>query len=207
MTGASLAAGTAAYATVVHTVPSGAPIVVSGSSTPIDLNGDAVVDFLLTQGFGIFPLDVGQYTYGNYALGAGAFLSALSASVSVGGTATNFIYDNRYWNMYDGSLYSGPWAGGTHAYLGLRFDIGGASHHGWARVSVAQDGLSASLHEFAYENVAGAPILTGQTSGGASPVIPEPSTFALMAMGATTALAFRRVQKRRKKAANGRAEG
>lgn len=74
---------------------------------------------------------------------------------------------------------------------------------GWMRVWADTNPAETSfliLKEYAYEDQRDAPIHAGDT-GAAPPAIPEPSTFALMALGASTALAYRRVMHRAKKKA------
>jgi hypothetical protein len=63
-------------------------------------------------------------------------------------------------------------------YFGFQFDIGGNTHYGWAAVS--QQLGSADLHvgQFAYEDTPDTPIQIGGAE------IPEPSSMALMLLGA-----------------------
>ncbi|MBK9525676.1 MAG: T9SS type A sorting domain-containing protein [Bacteroidetes bacterium] len=48
-------------------------------------------------------------------------------------------------------------------YLGLRFDIAGATHYGWARLRVPNAG-EFTLMDYAYNSIPNQPILAGQTS-------------------------------------------
>jgi hypothetical protein len=67
----------------------------------------------------------------------------------------------------------GQWGNGgkgvTNRYLGLKFQIKGKTHFGWARLSVAVNRsrpfLVAKLTGYAYETVADKPIITGKTKG------------------------------------------
>ena len=52
------------------------------------------------------------------------------------------------------------WAATSQAYLGLRFDIGGATHYGWARLSVPS-ATSFTLRDYAYNSVPGEGIMAG----------------------------------------------
>jgi hypothetical protein len=52
------------------------------------------------------------------------------------------------------------WALVSQAYLGLRFDIAGATHYGWARLSVPS-ATSFILRDYAYNSVPGEGILAG----------------------------------------------
>ena len=54
------------------------------------------------------------------------------------------------------------WALVSEAYLGLRFDIAGATHYGWARLSVPS-ATSFTLKDYAYNSIPNQPILAGQS--------------------------------------------
>lgn len=78
---------------------------------------------------------------------------------------------------------SDPWAPGTEAYFGFKFDPTGSQElYGWARLSLSADSLTLTLAEWAYED-AGASIQVG--------AVPEPSA-AVLALGGLAAAAFRR---------------
>ncbi|HYG25100.1 MAG TPA: PEP-CTERM sorting domain-containing protein [Verrucomicrobiae bacterium] len=81
-----------------------------------------------------------------------------------------------------GTPDQGPWTAGQRAYLGLRFNNGGTTNYGWADITL-NSYQSVTLHGFAYE-----------TSGGAitAGAVPEPSQFALLALGAAGVAALRR---------------
>lgn len=66
-----------------------------------------------------------------------------------------------------GYLRQGPWANVTHHCLGLEFEVNGQEYYGWAEFSVVSYGvqIKATLEGYAYNNVPGQSILTGQTSG------------------------------------------
>ena len=52
------------------------------------------------------------------------------------------------------------WALAPQAYLGLRFDIAGATHYGWARLNVPS-ATSFTLRDYAYNSVPGEGIVAG----------------------------------------------
>ena len=52
------------------------------------------------------------------------------------------------------------WAATPQGYLGLRFDIAGATHYGWAQLSVPS-ATSFTLRDYAYNSVPGEGILAG----------------------------------------------
>ena len=65
-----------------------------------------------------------------------------------------------------------PWVDVVQHYLGLRFQVNGQTHYGWARLSVllhqgrgGGGSFVVTLTGYAYETVAGNSILAGQTSG------------------------------------------
>jgi hypothetical protein len=63
----------------------------------------------------------------------------------------------------------GPWLNGgkgvKNRYLGIRFQIKGQVHYGWARMTVTttQRSFTATLTGYAYETIPGKPIIAGQT--------------------------------------------
>lgn len=81
----------------------------------------------------------------------------------------NFSGSAGYWNPPPGSLMT--------AYLGVEFDIDGADHYGWIRLTVGGAGNGGVVHDWAYNTVPGETILAGQ--------VPEPSTWALLVAGGT----------------------
>ena len=79
----------------------------------------------------------------------------------------------------------GPFAG-LDGYLGIRFYIGSDLHYGWIRLNL-NNGYPAQaigfITEWAYNSVPNAPLAAG--------VVPEPSTLALVALGAACIWKFR----------------
>jgi hypothetical protein len=69
------------------------------------------------------------------------------------------------------TFYYGNWQNIVNGYLGLRFQIDGQDHYGWARVSVQwekgrlQRKLLAEVTGYAYETEANTPIIAGDTGG------------------------------------------
>jgi hypothetical protein len=88
------------------------------------------------------------------------------------------------------SGFMGPWANGGKGvkkhYLGLRFDINGETHFGWARlnVSVQPTNVTATLTGYAYETITNKPIITGKTKG-PDVITLEPGSLGRLARGAS----------------------
>lgn len=97
---------------------------------------------------------------------------ALSSGANISNGATDWVPGNssfqtmNYYNCYSGSggIYNN-WCNATDKYLGLRFDIGGNTHYGWARLDVGTLPSGWILKDYAYNTVADAPITAGQTLG------------------------------------------
>jgi hypothetical protein len=71
-------------------------------------------------------------------------------------------------NHYDGSstISTGAWRNVKGRYLGVKFNIDGAVHYGWVRLTVGvAEKLNAIVTGYAYETVANQPIRAGQTAG------------------------------------------
>jgi hypothetical protein len=63
-------------------------------------------------------------------------------------------------------INEGNWFGAINRYLGLKFQIDGKTHYGWARLSTQVFGngfLAAKLTGYAFETIAGKTIKAGQT--------------------------------------------
>jgi hypothetical protein len=202
---ALLAPGAAHAGIIVYTGPT---LTSTGTAINIDLNGDTVTDYVFS-GQTAFTTSTLSNTVTTTNKTSSA---ALNLNDSVSGAF--FVTGNRTLNSAQGTLtvmfvpifmqfYSvGPATGtfpaGSDFYLGLSFDIAGQNHFGWALVNTnfSSNGISSGtattqIKEYAYETVAGAGILAGQTTGGAT-ATPEPSTFALFALGAAGVLVARR---------------
>ena len=86
--------------------------------------------------------------------------------------------------------YRGYWRPNNTGFIGLTFQLDGATHYGWASVSTLKNLMEVQLNSFAYETQPNTPITT--------PGTPESSSLLLVALGAAGLAAYRI---KRKKAA------
>jgi hypothetical protein len=221
----ALAATAAGVGALAMTQPAEAKIVYTstkvsitpGTTVPIDLNHDGIVDFSLTNwksfvqtsaysnSLSARPAQPGNAVWGyvnrkSHVVSA----SALPAGFRVGADkhfhiATNSM-EGGYFNA-GRSVCRGKWQQASKKHLGLRFMIKGAVHYGWARLDISCKGnVSGTLTGYAYESIPNKPIITGKIRG---PDIessddtftasaPEPATLCLLALGSPALSVWRR---------------
>jgi hypothetical protein len=146
-----------------------------GNGFFLDLNHDGVNDFLIVNFYSttsallnvwVSPEQVGNEIFSN---GAG-YAAAIPAGVAIGSNGKFHPASSRGMANDDFPVGNcqGPWKDAPNKYLGLKFEINGEVHFGWARLSVTCFTRAAAhvlLTGYAYETVANQPILTGKTSG------------------------------------------
>jgi hypothetical protein len=190
----------------------------------VDLNNDGLPDFTFSNfqtqnaplGFKTFLLSVkpdwkaNRVVYFHSSKGRGRTCAAdLPARQQVGPQAAfQPGYSQVLLEESTGSAYSTvrycPWAGTQtrKGYVGVKFNIGGQTHYGWIRLTVAGFS-SATITGYAYETVPNKSISTGATSGPAKvsalapadvPRLtpPEPASLGLLACGAEGIAIWRR---------------
>jgi hypothetical protein len=160
----------------------------------IDLNHDGTNDFFL--GFKgasyVSSLRVNGLNSGNQVAELNSSPVALPRGIEIGpewkfGKSAAMAVDSY-------GYLRGAWAYITHHCLGLKFNVNGQDYYGWAEFSVVRSGvlIKATLEGYAYNNVPGQAILTGQTSGNLAtsrfdraPAIgaARPATLGLLALG------------------------
>jgi hypothetical protein len=198
MSAYTIAAGVAGVTLLAMVQPSEAEIVYTpanqnighNGSYNLDLNHDGITDFVLAER-GV-PLSFGTYQEldanaqaGNQVNCPSSFCAssfdiaaALSEGTEIGSNnhrhgwmGPNVPMAFEEFRVKSGSFYFGlEWANISNRYLGLKFEIDGETHFGWARLSVTFHGKSggvrtweAHLSGYAYETVANQSIMAGQT--------------------------------------------
>ncbi|MBN2891521.1 MAG: T9SS type A sorting domain-containing protein [Bacteroidales bacterium] len=96
------------------------------------------------------------------------YVADLDADVAVDASGS-FTSSFRPWNIgwyASSSSNNNAFGGAGEKFIGVKFDIDGATHYGWIRVDVASDLTSLDVIDWAYDSYPGVGILTGQTTGG-----------------------------------------
>jgi hypothetical protein len=150
---------------------------------PIDIDGDLTIDFTAydqTPGTGQVFAAYPTFTGPNDVVGVPNTLYSLPAGTSIG-PGSPFVGPNGGSNGYFGFL-SGP------GLAGFKFVTASSMHYGWVRLATSPTNFT--VVDWAFESVPNAPILAGATAA-----TPEPSTMALLALGAAGVTALRRRKK------------
>lgn len=118
---------------------------------------------------------------GAFVVTAGTNVARLGRSALIDGNqlfGANLAYPStgNYGNL-------GNWAVDQRGFAGIRFDLDGSTHYGWADVSHPAD-RQITLHAFGYNDTAGA-----------ASHVPEPSSILLLAAGAA-GLGFWRLRRK-----------
>jgi len=174
---------------------------------PLDLNNDGTVDFYLEtfhisscpagdcHGFQEFFVQPGSGS-GNEVVAAETAYATWGAALKAGaeiGTSDRFTgrvdLGKFWWAERHGEHWSGPWVNGGHGvtnrYLGVKFEIKGKYHYGWARLSVTRGGdyaFTPTLTGYAYETIPNKAIIAGKTKGPDVVTMP-PDTLGSLAWG------------------------
>ncbi len=205
----AIAAGTQAYAAPVLVTPPPDVTVSAGTSTfseNWDVNSDGINDFTINFRFpnstttgviwqaNLNPFSgsaatnsvvsyLGPFVRYAFALTNGTLINAGSAFST---TATQITLGSRYSSggipTYYGGFAAGPNGNGavtpgTFAFAGFRFTAADGTHFGWINLSVGPGSID--FVSAAWETTPNTGIAAGTGS-----VIPEPSTLAMLALGA-----------------------
>lgn len=160
----------------------------------LDLNNDGTVDFLIqewNQGFSSSNQLLADAALGNAVEGSRFYAAAVQAGASIGpnqkfvsgGANGEIMVAISHFTTGGTSYVHGFWVNVRNRYLGLKFQIDGQTHYGWARLSVRRQAyhLTATLTGYAYETTPNTGIEAGQTaendeSSGGSPRSPSEGT-------------------------------
>jgi hypothetical protein len=161
----------------------------------LDLNNDAITDFILTT-FRVDPPQIGNETIsrvnaiplnGNAVKDTLVYSDTVSIPLQLNAVIDSNLLLNQSWQtsgsqilkngVYGGSLANdttwGLWDSLADYYLGLRLLQSGQTHYGWVRLRVDVTSFYASLivKDYAYNSIPNQPILAGQTTAtGISPL-------------------------------------
>jgi len=220
----ALAAGAAGVGLLALAQPSEAEIVYTSANVVIsarilhsyalDLNQDGTTDFFLNatsrqsidQSGGTSRI-IARPAHSNGVVGYGGNAAALRAGqpIGIGRKFRGFLMASLFTFIGTEFQFRGRWANVVNRYLGLKFQIDGQTHYGWARLNVGGKTLTARLTGYAYETIPNKPIICGREKGadetrgvdGPNPAAldtptPEPATLGLLAMGSPTLSVWRR---------------
>jgi len=173
----------------------------------LDLNHDGVKDFSFSAYYEVGMSS--QFAFmrcwpqaGNSVWGQ-AYEAALRPGVRIGPGGRfklRHLSMARVSTVQGHSSFDAPWANGgrgvTDRYLGLKFQINGETHYGWARLNVSvrdQGGvnITATLTGYAYETIPNKAIIAGKTKG-PDVIAAQPATLGNLAAGASAIPAWRR---------------
>jgi len=200
-----LALTQSAEAKIIYT-PANISIPVNGGEVYLDLNNDGVNDFWFTfvvsteKRIGLYqgadlPLEGNHATFlavvpaqpSNRIWAVESKSRLCAAAVKKGRTVgPRRPFQPGYsglpmawaWGNSMSGGYGCPWIKATSGYLGLKFEIQGKIHFGWARVKTHPVYITG----YAYETVANKPLVTGQRKGPDVVTVP-PATLGRLAQG------------------------
>jgi hypothetical protein len=181
--------------TTVNTTVNGTD---AGAFYNLNLSGPSSDDITLeaiTNANGIIATDNDASATANGAtaiLMNGFFPSALNSGDAIGAASTTWGTGGKLADTNSKLGAGGNWPTGNNpAYLGFSFeDVSSNTYYGWAQIIASSDGSSSSftLLDYAYQSTANTTIDAGDTGAN----VPEPSTLALMGLGAIGLAALRR---------------
>jgi hypothetical protein len=149
---------------------------------PLDLNHDGIIDFVI-QELGYSGTSGSNGLWADAASGNGVeatkgYAAALMQGASIGprqrfqhiSDAFGEMMGGRFCNSDTGGCTTvGQWVNVKIRYLGLKFQIKGKVHYGWARLNVIVSSrvstIAATLTGYAYETTPNKAIHAGQTHG------------------------------------------
>lgn len=151
-------------AQIVYTdIPDATP----NATYSLDLNNDAVVDFMIYFGgstgtVGAMCAPQNSNAYSGNLVGGVHLPWALAASSSICDSLATW-YDASNPGTLGLGTSVGYWPGATDKYLGLKLIVGTNTYYGWVRLDVFATATSFTVKDYAYESTPNACIEAGQT--------------------------------------------
>jgi hypothetical protein len=205
----AIAAGAAGVGVLALAKPAEARIIYTPANQlcpcKLDLNHGGTVDFIIHSHY--FPFThsmLVEAASGNAVVGTLTSMEPISwaAALKQGsriGRSRRFFSHGSYGQAMaevsynssgPGTWIRGPWVNVKNRYLGVRFQVRGKTHYGWARLTVhvgSGNGLpiTATLTGYAYETIPNKPIIAGQEHG------KDEATLGHLATGASAIPAWR----------------
>jgi len=185
----ALAASAAGVGILALTQPAEAKIVYTkahriigpNSSYEFTLNHDGTTDFKIQNASG----SNGDFGFGwvsvtgGWRAGSQHAAYALTRGKKIG---PKLRFSGTFMATWVSSINGGPWDGVQNRYLGLKFEIKGKIHYGWARLNVTKPPYTATLTGYAYETIPDKAIIAGRTKG-ADVITAQPVTLGRLALG------------------------
>lgn len=174
----------ASQAQIVYTDVNPDSLVISAYE--LDLNNDGTPEFRIekttdggidiVQATGLSNQDSLIGYYAGFPAITG-YPSALSSNEVIDSTST-FVDEGVMGGDHELIMEDADWPDGFNRYLGLKFNINGEVHYGWAKIKISTDYVAFTITEYAYHATAGEAINSGITS------IEDPSTTLRMTLEA-----------------------
>lgn len=200
----ALAAGAASVSLLAATPPADAQIVYTpahivvpvNGSVLLDLNHDGLADFRLinrlTKYFSSFAMSVtavqghnGVMGYVADTVGIASRLMPLQSIGSRGLFGKMGLMGKGY--SFFSTRFLGPWTSRGKGFLGLKFEINGHIHYGWASIEYNSAGrvYQETVTGYAYNTEPGVGLLAGQRHGAkaAAGAPSEPASLGVLALG------------------------
>ncbi len=155
------------------------------SQYELDLNNDGIPEFLIekttdggidiVQATGLSNQDSIIGYYAGFPAITG-YPSALSSNEVIDGAST-FVDEGVMGGNHALIMEDADWPDGFNRYLGLKFNISGAAHYGWAKIKISADYVAFTITEYAYNATAGAAINSGVVSVEENTSVTEMTVF------------------------------
>jgi Secretion system C-terminal sorting domain len=153
-------------AQIIYTdIPDATP----NATYPLDLNNDAIVDFVIHFGslaggpIGVICSPGNNNAYSGDFIGGLHLSWALSSSNNICDSLATW-YDSSNPGVMGLGASTGYWLGATDKYLALKLIVGSNTYYGWARLDLLFISGSFTIKDYAYNSTPNACIQAGQTT-------------------------------------------